>query len=83
MEPDPAADLEVMQRPERLVRSGLHSPDDPPFFVFLAFSFIHVCYVGLCVLWVLCASSKATPPSVMVLLLIGPLKPRHENLRNL
>ena len=79
MEPEPVADLEVMQRPERrrregrrFVRSALHSPDDPPFFVFLTFSCIYVCYVGLCVLWVLMGLTKlhcgATPPSVMVLL---------------
>ena len=51
------------------VRSALHSPDDPPFFVFLTFSCIYVCYVGLCVLWVLVGPAKlhcgATPPSLM------------------
>ena len=31
---------------------ALHSPDDPRFFVFLTFSCVYVCYVGLCVLWV-------------------------------
>ena len=41
------------------VWSALHSPDDPPFFVFLYF-LLSKFAVGQCVLWVLCGPSKAT-----------------------
>ena len=78
MEPEYVSDREeVVQRPERhrrkglrFVRSALHTLADPPFFALLTFSCIYVLFVGLCVIWVLCGSSKATsgatPPSVMV-----------------
>ena len=43
-----------------MVWPALHTLDDIPFFVLLMFPFICVFYVGLCVLWFLCGSSKAT-----------------------